>query len=439
MTDHITVYHGLLLVPVCMAGKEITERISIEDRHNWHLYVDAVYKAKTNADLRGDVLAKIFHGIHNLGGFRYPGKIGALPPFLILYSSGEHLEWRDDVLLNNGIFTYYGDNKTAEKEFTETSLKGNSILQQVFDLAYSDDVEARKKIPPIFAFKKETGRNVQFLGLAVPGVKGTPSNDWLIAEWRTNKIGKRYLNYRAVFNLLDTSKGSKAEPNKSGISLSWLTDIEKGMTYDSAYAPYDWTKYIRKEDYAILVPIQEKEVKSREEQLPSDSLKKQLLQTIYDYFHDFDNGYSFEPFANQIVKLLDSNVIDIITTRPYRDGGKDGIGRYKVFQSSLQNVEVEFYVQAKCYNPTGNHAVKVSDMSRLISRIKNRQFGVMVTTSYVHKQVYKELLDDEHPIVLVTGKTIVDILCDKYDIHSKTELLEWLRKNHPLESNIESE
>lgn len=421
-----------------MAGKDVFERISIEDRHNWHLYVDAVYKAKTNADLSGDVLSKIFHGIHNQGGFRYPGKIGVLPPFLILYSSGEHREWKDDVLLDNGVFKYYGDNKTAEN-YTKTSLKGNSILEQIFELVDSDDIETRKKIPPIFAFKKETGRNVQFLGLAVPGVKGTPSNEWLTTEWRTNNKKERYPNHCAVFNLLDISNGSKAEPNQAGISLSWLTDIENGIAYDSEYAPCEWTKYIRKEDYAILVPTQEKEIKSREEQLPSDSFKKQLLQEIYNYFHDYDNGYSFEPFANHIVKLLDSNVIDIKTTRPYRDGGKDGIGRYKVFQSSLQNVEVEFYVQAKCYNPTGNHSVRVPDMARLISRIKNRQFGVMVTTSFVCSQAYQEVLDDGHPIVLVTGKTIVDILCDKYDIHSKKELLEWLRKYYPLGSNIESE
>lgn len=49
-------------------------------------------------------------------------------------------------------------------------------------------------------------------------------------------------------------------------------------------------------------------------------------------------------------------------------------------------------------------------MSRLISRIKHRQFGVLVTTSYVNNQAYKEVIEDGHPILIVTASDIAAIL-----------------------------
>lgn len=49
-------------------------------------------------------------------------------------------------------------------------------------------------------------------------------------------------------------------------------------------------------------------------------------------------------------------------------------------------------------------------MSRLISRIRYRQFGVMLTTSYVHKQAYQEVIEDGHPILIVTACDIARVL-----------------------------
>ena len=50
-------------------------------------------------------------------------------------------------------------------------------------------------------------------------------------------------------------------------------------------------------------------------------------------------------------------------------------------------------------------------MSRLISRLQHRQFGVvMVTTSFVNKQAYQEVTDDGHPVLIVAGRDIADAL-----------------------------
>ena len=172
-------------------------------------------------------------------------------------------------------------------------------------------------------------------------------------------------------------------------------------------------------------------MKSKSEQLPPESNQVQceMLKILHDYFIQKDRGYSFEDFARDIIEQIDENVIRLDVTRPFKDGGIDAEGKYQVFKLGMQSVIVDFYLQAKCYNPFTS-SVGVKDTSRLISRIKNRQFGVMITTSYVNSQAYKEIVEDGHPIVLVTGKTIIDILFDKYEIHSVDSLIKWLEREY---------
>jgi hypothetical protein len=49
-------------------------------------------------------------------------------------------------------------------------------------------------------------------------------------------------------------------------------------------------------------------------------------------------------------------------------------------------------------------------MMRLIARLKHRDVGVFVTTSYFEKQVQQELIDDRHPVLLISGGDIARIL-----------------------------
>ena len=51
-----------------------------------------------------------------------------------------------------------------------------------------------------------------------------------------------------------------------------------------------------------------------------------------------------------------------------------------------------------------------TEMSRLISRIRYRQFGVKITTSYVHKQAYQEVIEDGHPILIISAADIAQTL-----------------------------
>lgn len=410
----------------------VFEKISNEDRANWHLNIDAIYRANpAAANLGAEVLSKLL-SVGNQGGFRYKGSCEA-PKLIALFTSGEDVYWRDELDTSLGLFMYFGDQKTPGKELHDTKLKGNLVLRNVFLKAFSDSPEERRSIPPIFVFKKAAGRDIRFLGLAVPGIAGRPEKDWLTAVWGADRDGNRFLNYKSFFTILDTKSGSLASPNDEKINLAWLNDIEAGNAYESEYAPFEWKKYIDKSKCQSLITISEKYSKSKDEQLPpnDDVVKVEMLKLIHRYFNELNRGYSFEQFACEIVRQLDKNVERIDVTTPYKDGGIDGVGTYKVFSKGAQSVSVEFYMQAKCYNPYSN-AIGVKDTARLISRIKNRQFGVLVTTSYVHKQAYDEVLEDRHPVVFVTGKTIIDLIFDRFEIRTVEKLEEWLKVNYSL-------
>ena len=63
-------------------------------------------------------------------------------------------------------------------------------------------------------------------------------------------------------------------------------------------------------------------------------------------------------------------------------------------------------------------------MSRLISRIRYRQFGIMVTTSSIDAQAYSEVVEDGHPILLVTASDIASVL--RKNAITSHNIKEWL-------------
>lgn len=83
---------------------------------------------------------------------------------------------------------------------------------------------------------------------------------------------------------------------------------------------------------------------------------------------------------------------------------------------------IDCALEAKCYSK--NNSVGVREMSRLISRIRYRQFGVMITTSHVHKQAYQKEIEDGHPILIVSVSDIARILRNSSIM--STDIDDWL-------------
>jgi len=88
---------------------------------------------------------------------------------------------------------------------------------------------------------------------------------------------------------------------------------------------------------------------------------------------------------------MDPNIKIEMVTRPSVDGGRDAIGTYRVGPLA-DRIALDFSLEAKCYAP--ENGVGVKELSRLISRLRHRQFGILVTTSFLGHQAYQELRSD---------------------------------------------
>ena len=96
--------------------------------------------------------------------------------------------------------------------------------------------------------------------------------------------------------------------------------------------------------------------------------------------------------------------------RPWRDGGRDATGLYRIGAGGA-SLDVVFSLEAKLYSP--DKGVGVKEVSRLISRLRHRQFGILVTTSYLSNQAYNEIQDDEHPVIVIAGSDVSELLIRK--------------------------
>lgn len=365
------------------------------------LIVDAIYSgSRTRRGGLTDPLVRLV-GVSRQGGFRYRGNWKA-PTLIVLTSTLVEPDWPDELDLTTGQLVYYGDNRQPGTTLHETPRRGNILLRQVFDSLH---LERRTEIPPILFFTTEgVGRTFRFRGLAVPGHTGVAETQDLTAVWKTAGY-ERFQNYRAVFTILDEARISRAWLRKGTLEL----------------APLAWKQWVERGAYAPLLAPPTTRVRPRREQLPSQA-DEAMLTMIREHFGD--DAFAFEVCAAEIAKLALGTVSDLQLTRPYRDGGRDGIGTLRVGQAAGA-INISFALEAKCYS--ARNSVGVREVSRLISRIKHREFGVLVTTSYVHDQAYREVVDDGHPIVLITARDIVELL-RRDGVSAPAKLRRWLQR-----------
>ena len=376
--------------------------VPFESLRDADLVVDTIYKGGTMSGKGAEVLSKLMPGCSNSGGFRkVMRKDGSeLPAYVVLYTSMAELAWPDYLDEETGIFRYYGDNRNPGKSLLDTPRKGNQLLEFVFDCLNSRDGSI-KNVPPFFIFKKTgNGWDVQFLGLAAPGnPKLSPDKD-LVAFWRTIDE-KRFQNYEAYFTVLDTY-----EP----IDRRWMNALINDHDNSLQYAPAVWKRFIDQGRNGIVPLIAKRlpKVPDKYSQLQSDNEGMICLEKIREHYKS--NAYGFEKCAQDLLEKMDERFQDFSLTRPWRDGGRDAIGYYVIGNGSKANypLRIDCALEAKCYSK--DNSVGVREMSRLISRIRYRQFGVLMTTSYVHKQAYEEVIEDGHPILIVSACDIAQIL-----------------------------
>lgn len=379
----------------------------ITDLENADLHVDAMYGGSRLGHAGDDPLPKLL-GVDAQAGFRVLGKRKSLDTLnlIVLITSFKSIEWPDHLDRETGLFTYYGD-RHSPGDIHDTPRDGNLILRNIFDAAHSGS----QRIPPILVFGKgDQYRDMQFLGLAVPGAEGMGQDEDLVAVWRL-KNGVRFQNYKAVFTIL----------NQPHLSRDWIRDIQSGNAWESPHTPKVWKNWQASRKFNALTAEPVTRIRSKEEQTPSDERGKQLIDELVSFYRN--RPTDFERCAMEIAKIMLPQIHSEEITRPWRDGGRDATGLYRIGQEGA-SLDVEFSLEAKLYGT--NNGVGVKGLSRLLSRIRYRQFGILLTTSFLSRQAYQELLDDMHPVIVISASDMAMVLKKKFP--TSDAVRSWLEK-----------
>ena len=390
------------------------EEFPFENLDTADLYVDAVYRGRRSANAGDDPLHRLL-GVSLMGGFRYLGTLDALK-LVVLTTSLSDPDWPDAVDRENGTFTYYGDNKKPGRALHDTPRFGNEILRRLFAMAQGGTAE-RRRVPPILVFASAgTYRDMIFVGLAVPGTADLRAAEDLVAVWKVDH-NRRFQNYRARFTILDVPVVTRA----------WLTALTDSSGHTSDLAPAAWRSWVESGERKALVAARSIEYRRKLEQLPDSNAGRSVIRVIHSWFAD--RPHDFEKCAAAIARMMLPGIATMDLTRPSRDGGRDAIGQLRI-GSGPASILVDFALEAKCY--AIESAVGVREISRLISRLRHRQFGILVTTSYLEAQAYKEIKHDQHPIVVISARDIVSLLASN-GLGDRLAVDAWLKRDFPAE------
>ncbi|WP_223302813.1 restriction endonuclease [Halotalea alkalilenta] len=333
------------------------------------LIVDHIYGDSRKGNASDDPLPRLL-GVDNGAGFRHLGKRPGIDTLklLALKSNFNDPDWPDHLDIENGLFTYYGDNKTV-RSIHDTPRQGNQILCNLFEARHSSI--SFDHFPVILLFGG-TGqyRDLRFLGLAVPGAQTLGPDDDLVAIWRTKSPNNvRFQNYKSIFTILNVPVV---------ITRQWLNDVKNGNAVSSLYAPKPWLEWLSGRKYSPLYAPHSIDIRSKEQQLPHSTEDHKILSLVHNQYRN--DPFAFETAAVEIARLFMPDIGQCDITRPWRDGGRDAVDAYRI-GTGRSAIEVEFALEAKCYDPKGK-GVGVKELSRLLSRLRHRQFGILVTTSY---------------------------------------------------------
>ena len=202
------------------------------------LIKNEIYSGGSNGNAGDDPISKLMN-CENSSGFRKKGHLDdSKLKYVILYMTGGHEQWQDKYDEESGVLIYYGDQNKVGKDIFDTPKKGNIILNRNFECLKKGIID---NICPFFVFAKESGRDVRFLGIAVPGNKKYEAKEWLqVVETKTEK--GIITNYKAIFTILNVER----------IDRRWLLDLDKFKGSESDYAPLEWKEWVHNQK--ILIP-----------------------------------------------------------------------------------------------------------------------------------------------------------------------------------------
>ena len=83
----------------------------------------------------------------------------------------------------------------------------------------------------------------------------------------------------------------------------------------------------------------------------------------------------------------------------------DFVGRLDV-GATVANTPLVVLGQAKCVTP--GTSISPDQVARVVARLRRGWIGVFVTTGVFSRQAQVEVIDDQYPLVLVSGQTLAE-------------------------------
>lgn len=328
----------------------------------------------------------------------------------ILISSSPHrvgsaqTPWHDIFDVDNGHIRYFGDAKTPRQDPAQTP--GNKALLEAHAIHAAVDPSERARATPIIFFRRTSfnGKTKGFLTFQGIGIVERVER---ITQFDQREQAS-FSNY--VYDLAVLSLSDEHET----FDWDWINARRNYLLTEEEclkLAPKAWQKWLQAGSSAL--PRTRRRVSKLLVTKPKDQLPEKgsrydhLLQTICAHYDT--KKHHFEGLAYAITRHLlsrsGSRFIDGWITPAGGDGGADFIGRLDTGEG-FGAVRQIIYGQAKCVATTSG--VDGKDIARTVARLKRGWFGAFVTTSYFSEPVQREIIEDEYPLLLVSGLTVAE-------------------------------
>ncbi|MEV0939582.1 restriction endonuclease [Micromonospora wenchangensis] len=317
--------------------------------------------------------------------------------------------WHDEFDLDHGHVRYFGDHKPTTVGLPGATA-GNRALLDAWALHAATDQQGRLKAPPLLLYRSVTvvrdGRSlvkghVEFCGAG-------------IIERLEHVVQRDPVTGRSFPNIaLDIAIVDLADAGDT-LDMRWIDDRRNPDLNDeraARHAPASWRHWIKGGRAAIprvRRRVLASRVRSTEDQLPPPgSAEATVLSRLYTFFDG--RKHAFELLAAQAcAQILGGSGARYHAgwlTRPGGDGGIDFVGRLDV-GTVENNTPLVVLGQAKCIAPTSS--IGPDQVARVVARLRRGWIGVFVTTGTFSRQAQVEVIDDQYPLVLVGGRTLVE-------------------------------
>jgi hypothetical protein len=363
-----------------------------------------------------DGLPNYFHEVYTSGqklplleaGINPIAVIGALDgrrtPAILISSSphkigSEETPWQDNFDSDNGVITYYGDNKTRTRD--AAAAPGNEVLLEALKVHTSPDRSDRELAIPLVFFQRvvhagRTKGHVRFHGFGL-----------VTAAERVTQLHRKkkdyFANYRFEFAVL-----SLAHENEL-FNWAWI-DARRNNTLTlketQSLAPKAWRAWVeggltvldkwRRRVSKLLITV------ASEQRPAKGSREDRVLREVYAFYHGRKSR--FEALASVVTGSIVSRSGGMYhegwITPGSSDEGIDFVGRIDI-GAGFARTKLVVLGQAKCESlnsPTGG-----INVARTVARLRRGWIGAYVTTSFFSDRVQREIIDDQYPIMLVHG------------------------------------